>query len=337
MKYLKYFENLTYSQINIGDKVVVDGKEDGLVIKNQKGTILNKSGEVVLVRFNVKFSDKLHSDSNLCWNIDPRHVNINKLDLKYISDKLSDLLPVYITGEDVLKSGMVYIDNTDKMDTLSFLPVRFKDDEDPYNNIRRQEIKLGKFLRKVKDLNGKELEDLINNYKSSYKRYHNLMYFELVEGEDIRYWYLKDNYVTGGGILNNSCMRHEKHQNRFNIYVENPQVCKLLILKENKNDSKILGRALVWQTSQCTYMDRAYCRFDDDIEIYKNYAQEREWLSYDNGDYNKRMHVKLIDKNFGYNERNPYMDTFKRYHFEENILANYSKPGWGQYYVLNEY
>ena len=59
----------------------------------------------------------------------------------------------------------------------------------------------------------KELNDLVeelklsNKYKSEFDKFNDAFRnFELVSGNDIHHWYQYDNYVDGGGTLNNSCM-----------------------------------------------------------------------------------------------------------------------------------
>jgi hypothetical protein len=67
--------------------------------------------------------------------------------------------------------------------------------------------------------------------------------FEIVEGDEIAKWYRYENYAENKGTLGNSCMR-DKRDSFFEIYTKNPEVCRMLILKE---DDKILGRALIWK------------------------------------------------------------------------------------------
>jgi hypothetical protein len=115
MKYIKLFEkyedfkdaNVNYSDTNqrlgygsgipykydlkIGDRVVVNGIHDGLVIKNQNGTILsiyNLSN--FLIKFDNIFSPRLHNQSNTSkrndtWYINPvmnKKIDINPIDKK---------------------------------------------------------------------------------------------------------------------------------------------------------------------------------------------------------------------------------------------------------------
>src|SRR5690606_25207707 len=72
----------------------------------------------------------------------------------------------------------------------------------------RSEIKIGKFINKLfnKEFSDKEIEDFVNLFKSEMKKKTEV--FEIVEGDDIEYWYNCDNYLNKKGNLGNSCMRY---------------------------------------------------------------------------------------------------------------------------------
>jgi hypothetical protein len=107
--------------------------------------------------------------------------------------------------------------------------------------------------------------------------------FRLVSGEDIRKYYLRDNYArnTEIGSLGGSCMMHEGCQKYLDIYVKNSEV--QLLISVDTNTDKIRGRALVWsnvhsleETEPFTLMDRIYA--DTPIqELFKAYAKEQGW------------------------------------------------------------
>lgn len=70
---------------------------------------------------------------------------------------------------------------------------------------------------------------------------------EVVKGEAIREAYHGKNYshVLGDSTnLHGSCMRGNDSQKYFGIYVENEDVCSMLLAKDT--EGKILGRALLW-------------------------------------------------------------------------------------------
>ena len=188
---------------------------------------------------------------------------------------------------------------------------------------QRTEVKVGRYAKRVAALGpaatikDSDLEIFVNIYKSSFDYNKGLKdKLELVKGEDIRFWYLENNYVRGGGALNNSCMRHEMCQDFFDIYTENPEVCQLLILKDENN--KLLGRALVWTLSNSDkYMDRVYTSKDSDVNLFKEYAKDKNWLSYSG--QSRDMIVNLGNHSY---DKYPYMDTFTYYNTNTNKLAN---------------
>ena len=202
----------------------------------------------------------------------------------------------------------------------------------------RNEVGLGRFVNKLfpAKYSSKEVEEFVNSFKASLEK--SGEHFELVEGEDIAFWYNSDNYKERNGTLGNSCMAQKK--NIFGIYTQNQDVCKLLILRE---DDKIIGRALVWKLSSIKhirkdvegigyFMDRQYTIKESDVQKFKNYAKEQGWCykSYNNHhslntvtiggeEKNVDMTIKVATKDYN---KYPYMDTFKRYDVNNGILHN---------------
>jgi hypothetical protein len=202
----------------------------------------------------------------------------------------------------------------------------------------RNEVGLGRFVNKLfpAKYSSKEVEEFVNSFKASLEK--SGEHFELVEGEDIEFWYNSDNYKERNGTLGNSCMAQKK--NIFGIYTQNQDVCKLLILRE---DDKIIGRSLVWKLSSIKhirkdvegigyFMDRQYTIKESDVQKFKNYAKEQGWCykSYNNHhslntvtiggeEKNVDMAIKVATKDY---DRYPYMDTFKRYDVNNGILHN---------------
>ena len=202
----------------------------------------------------------------------------------------------------------------------------------------RNEVGLGRFVNKLfpGKYNSKQVEEFVNSFKASLEKAGE--YFDLVEGEDIAFWYNSDNYKENSGTLGNSCMARKT--NLFGIYTQNQDVCKMLILKE---DDKIIGRALVWKLASIKhikqdvegieyFMDRQYTIKESDVQKFKNYAKEQGWCykSYNNHhslstvtidgvEKNVDMTIKVATKDYN---RYPYMDTFKRYDVNNGILHN---------------
>jgi hypothetical protein len=202
----------------------------------------------------------------------------------------------------------------------------------------RNEVGLGRFVNKLfpGKYNSKQVEEFVNSFKASLEKAGE--YFDLVEGDDIDFWYKSKNYKENSGTLGSSCMAQKS--NLFGIYTQNQDVCKMLILKE---DDKIIGRALVWKLESIRslgkpvegveyFMDRQYTIKESDVQKFRNYAKEQGWcyksynnhhsystVNIDGEDRNVGMTIKVKDKDYN---RYPYMDTFKRYDVNNGILHN---------------
>jgi len=155
-----------------------------------------------------------------------------------------------------------------------------------------------------------------------------------VKGEDIRYWYDRNNYSSGGesiGKLGNSCMSHEETQEYLSIYVDNSEVISMLILL-NK-EKKLVGRALLWKLNNGEFfMDRIYTANDSDDNIFINYAIEKNYTyrrfstngviitylknSKELPDFEAETTLKYSDY-----ETYPYSDTL-RYLYKDGLISN---------------
>ena len=214
----------------------------------------------------------------------------------------------------------------------------------------RNTIKAGKLVTKIfgNKYNPNEIEKFINLIRSSRVELREEM--ELVEGDYIPHWYESSNYYDNKGILGGSCMKNMPKET-FNIYADNPQSVKLLVLTL---DGKLLARALVWKLDSIKskdekelgrigveyFMDRVYCT--DDHHLYKlvKYAKEKGWCfrTHNSAGYwgavqfkgksytDTKMTVKIKPKNY---VTYPYMDTFPRYDERTGTLYNDSKKKLG--------
>jgi hypothetical protein len=283
--------------------------------------------------------------------------------LKRVSDK-SSIAQALISAEESNQATDIYtlIDITEKNDTISLIQVNrivrelpeFKDKTRlPYSihiknrgskfwNTGRTEMKIGRWVKRLltevhkSSVPDSKIEEFVNIYKSIVDG-GDLGNFELVNGEDIRKWYLSSNYEIVRGQLGNSCMRYTDCQTYFDIYVKNPEVCQLLILKSDDNKDKIKGRALVWKLTDGTYyMDRIYTINDSDRLLFLDYARLKKiQYSYDSNKIGENIEVQL--GNHGYYNKYPYMDTFLAYSPSKNMLSDDDTlwPSSG-YYLLQE-
>ncbi len=193
------------------------------------------------------------------------------------------------------------------------------------------EVRLGRFINKtIEEFNysrfsSSDIEKFVNYYKSIFvfnRDAHNN--FHIISGDDIKYYYNEDVYEFKKGQLGASCMRTKECQNYLSIYTDNPDVCKMLVLTGEKEDSgklgkKIIGRALLWTlTDGSLYMDRIYTCTDPGIKVFEKWAKQNNYKTYV---YNRQelISVKIKSKDYG---RYPYMDTFEFYLMQKGILVN---------------
>ena len=186
---------------------------------------------------------------------------------------------------------------------------------------RTPEFGIGRWVRRIftevvnSPLTDPKIELFVNAYKSAYDSKDSVD-LNVVEGEEIRKNYLESNYLLIQGQLGNSCMRYERCQSYLDIYVQNPEVCKLLVFMEN---GKVKGRALLWILSDGRkYIDRIYTIQDSDKNIFKKWAEENGYeLTYDMTTTEENMKVNLKITSFS---KYPYMDTFEYYDDQNGIL-----------------
>ena len=234
-----------------------------------------------------------------------------------------------------------YIDtrpDQDMADELFDLDKRGSSSASGVTQKSRNSVAIGRFINKLfpGKYNDKDREEFVNSFKASIEQ--GTERFEVVEGEDIAFWYSYENYKEDSGTLGNSCMARKK--NLFGIYTQNQDVCKMLILKE---DDKIIGRSLIWKLASIKhikqdvegieyFMDRQYTIKESDVQKFRNYAKEQGWCykSYNNHhslntvtiggeEKNVDMTIKVATKDYN---KYPYMDTFKRYDVNNGILHN---------------
>lgn len=261
------------------------------------------------------------------------------------------------------------VDDKDKMDKITFLPVNkivkgilsdtHVNMDVNFNAKGRQEISVGRLINRLypEVFSKNEVEIFVNQYKADIAKGHSDFY--LASGEEIRHWYFSGNYSSNLGTINNSCMRGKLAQSYFDIYVNNPEKIKLLVLFSDKSKTKIKGRALVWfglkkpieivddkKIESKVYLDRIYTVADSDVELYKNYAKQNGWLykaaqvmndaSYIENGKVIRNTVAITLKPKAY-KAYPSLDTFCYYTPSTGRLASYAGlgiPGHPRY-ILN--
>jgi hypothetical protein len=216
----------------------------------------------------------------------------------------------------------------------------------------RQEIFVGRGIRALLTSAGikfldKDLEEFVNLYKATLDKMNDrFQYFESVKGEDIGHWYHYGTYYERQGSLGSSCMSNV-NKNYFDIYMSNPDVCELVILKSEEDDSLIVGRALLWTLSDGKkFMDRIYTIKDSDVQLFRDWAKENGWYSKqynsstDSGraiapdGENVDLGTITVDIKRGMYEAYPYLDTLKHFKPREGTLSN--RRTGGDEYLLED-
>ena len=199
----------------------------------------------------------------------------------------------------------------------------------------RNNIKIGRLVRAILtaskiSFTDSEIEQFTNTYKATYDFAKDaLKQFDIIQGNKIAYWYDEENYVSGGGSLNNSCMA-SVGSDYFDIYTQNPQVSLVILYgdggsieSEKYTDDRIKGRAILWDAKldgqPVKFMDRIYTTQDADVELFKQFAEKNGWWfkkrqsmepgdDFTDGNSSKKgtIEVKLDDADFS---EYPYCDT----------------------------
>lgn len=203
-----------------------------------------------------------------------------------------------------------------------------------FNISGRSETTIGRVVKKLfgDEFNSSEIEDFVNKYKTLREK----PIFELVNGDDIVYWYDSKTYVDGDGTLNNSCMNSTEKSNYIKFYAINKDKVSLLILKDNKDSNKIKGRALIWYLDEPkgrVYMDRIYTTVNYLENHFIDYAKKNGWIykseqnMYETTDLIDTVSGEIIKKisvnNIKPHNDYPYMDTLKYFNKNEEKLSNY--------------
>ena len=327
------------------------------ILNNYEEHILNlitesvKRDEMVLV-LSDKLSDVLSSIRHtiakrlLSISYDPYFTYKSKITLLDINNKKDS------NGNDVLDSISFVSSNKaielvakelnietkigEDISELDYLKIVKKISSYNFNNIKNtSETSLGRIINKLFPDEydpHKDIEPFVNEFKSL----RDTSMFEIIKGNDIIHWYNFHQYSNiSQGTLSSSCMKYEHCKEYLTFYSENEDKVSLLILKDKTDNTKIRGRALLWELSSPSnriFMDRIYYTNDYIIQLFKDYAINNGWL------YKKEQNMDetedIIDKqnntiindiivrgmdDTGYGHY-PYMDTLK--YFNGYELSN---------------
>jgi hypothetical protein len=206
------------------------------------------------------------------------------------------------------------------------------DPSEYWSTSKRFIAKPGVFVGKIfKNIPSREVEIFSNIFCLQTEQ--DTMSFKIVSGSQILKWYYWENYQSQCSSLGKSCMKYDFSQDYLKIYVENPEICQLLILTDVEN--KLIGRALLWQVDGHKIMDRIYTVNDDRYQQqFKSWADANQyWYKYDQKwnnclwfESNGKVEVKKIKFDLPHFEEDsywPYMDTFKFANIRTGRLYNF--------------
>jgi hypothetical protein len=198
-------------------------------------------------------------------------------------------------------------------------------------NSSRQEVRIGRAIRTI--LNAKEvrftdaeIETFVNEFRSILSVMNDVFSrFEIVDGEDLLYWYKRANYeFQRMGNLGSSCQAVGR-RDWLEIYIDNPDTVKLIILKSFDNPDKILGRALLWNLEDGRkLMDYIYVSKDSDKGVFKEYARSKGYIIREESNENWVAYTKVKPDGYG---SYPSIDTMRHWDRNTGKISSRSFPG----------
>jgi hypothetical protein len=238
--------------------------------------------------------------------------------------------------EDLVDSPVNYISiSTQDKTKISYMTVDRMSavPEDEYwTSSRRFQAKPGAFIGKIfKNVSGRDVEKFSNLFRSHSSK--PVFTFDIVSGEKIREYYHYESYShTDRGSLGASCMKHDSCQRYFDMYTENPDKIKMLVMLSEGGG--LMGRALLWNFDSHKVMDRIYTSSDEDLLFFfKKWGSENGYVYKSEQNWSntlffeklggEKKELKLCVKLTGSYDRYPYMDTFKFIDRQTGSLYNY--------------
>ena len=205
--------------------------------------------------------------------------------------------------------------------------------DDLWRSSKRFHVKPGSFVSKVfKNVPLSEVQ----NFSILFRNIQNKVntHFDVLKGGDIAHYYYYGSYLSESGSLGASCMKYEQCQDYLNLYTKNSDVIKMLVM--TADNSKLVGRALLWEFDDNKIMDRIYTIDDDTYQFhFKKWADDNGYIYKKEQKWNNSLFFetkgktlyKELSVNLGHTsfENYPYLDTFKFLDTSTNTLYNY-KP-----------
>jgi hypothetical protein len=223
-----------------------------------------------------------------------------------------------------------------------------------YASIRSTDVNVGRFIRAFLTKLGEkftdvEIESFVDQYKKVLQMEKDIFVrFKEVKGDEIKTCYLVDNYESESGSLGGSCMRYDRCQDYFDIYVNNPERVSLVVLLSEQDSSKIAGRALIWLDDKGRrIMDRIYTIRTADILLFIEYCDSKGYYYKESQNYSattplvhegieldyEESGVVITLKKGGYSPY-PYMDTMKYFNPDTGVISNRNSAFKPSYYYI---
>jgi hypothetical protein len=192
----------------------------------------------------------------------------------------------------------------------------------------RQEVRIGRAVRVLLQaykypIVDADIETFVNDFRSVLSIMNDVFSrFEIVEGDDLGFWYHKKNYeFPQMGMLGSSCQA-VGNLKWLQIYIDNPEAVKLLILKSENDDSKIIGRALLWTLDDGgVVMDQIYTSKDSDRNVFIEYGNSK---GYHQMNWSTSFVAHLKPGKF---EQYPSVDNMNNWDPETGKISNKEFPG----------
>lgn len=301
---------------------------------------LGGSADITNVLFAPSFRDKI-------WDI------VGKMDYDSVKPIREFLHSKYYVGSDKIRNVTI---NSGGM--MTFLPqgkkVDLGDYKSAYNKWKsgspRQETdRYGRTLRKIFKQNGVEVSDSViehihNTIKSEYYQGQ----IKIVDGADIKKYYHENMYSDRDiGNLRSSCMRYAEKNDFFSLYVNNPEVCKMAVMLDERGC--VMARAILWETDRgYKVMDRIYAS-DSNIKAMQKWAEDNGYYWKGNNSYGSSDFIlgeeSIHSNDLGYIELKkefsapyPYLDTFCYGGYKDgvDVISAYQCEYTSNYEYTNE-
>lgn len=251
--------------------------------------------------------------------------------LKKIDNKIAREL-MNLLGKDI-KTKYNFLNAADSEGDIFFWPDSKVQKDSSTLSTRPSKGSLGRVVGGILrdnqiEFTSKELEDFVRRFGALWLAENvDPNRYQIVEGEDIRKWYLESNYSeetkSGVGTLGKSCMRY-KHCSKFlDIYVLNPKVVKMLILLDQKGELRM--RMLVWDLDDEYYCDRCYYTRESEEGAAIQWLEknlDKPLITDLEPEYNHCIKLEKSTLSSGGFTYYPYMDTFKYYNPKDMALCS---------------